>query len=63
MQLDFLPEEVPVSNLMEDLRTEVAKTVFRVHHSTFEEAVDIALDDEFNFKRLTAVRMGMPRTR
>ena len=36
---------------MEGLRTGVARTeVFRVHPSTFEEAVDIALNAEFNLK-------------
>ena len=56
MQLDPLPEEVRVNIFMEGLRTGVARTeVFRVHLSTFEEAVDIALNAEFNFK---AARYG-----
>ena len=56
MQLDPLPEEVRVTIFMEGLRTGVARTeVFRVHPSTFEEAVDIALNAEFNFK---AARYG-----
>ena len=49
MQLDPLPEEVRVTIFMEGLRTGVARTeVFRVHPSTFEEAVDIALNAEFD---------------
>ena len=41
---------------MEGLLTGVARTeVFRVHPSTFEEAVDIALNAEFTFK---AARYG-----
>ena len=49
MQLDPLPEEVRVTIFMEGLRTGVARTeVFRVHPSTFEDAVDIALNAEFN---------------
>ena len=56
MQLDPLPEEVRVTIFMEGLRTRVARTeVFRVHPSTFEEAVDISLNAEFNFK---AARYG-----
>ena len=36
---------------MEGLRNEVAmKEVFSVHTLTFEEAVDVALNAEFNFK-------------
>ena len=51
MQLDPLPEKVRVTIFMEGLRTGVARTeVFRVHPSTFEKAVDIALNTEFNFK-------------
>ena len=51
MQLDPLPEEVRVNIFMEGLRTGVARTeVFRVHLSTFEEAVDIALNAGFNIK-------------
>ena len=42
---------VRVTVFMECLRTGVAQTeVFRVHPSTFEAAVDIALNAEFNFK-------------
>uniref|UniRef100_A0AAV1TZI5 CCHC-type domain-containing protein n=1 Tax=Peronospora matthiolae TaxID=2874970 RepID=A0AAV1TZI5_9STRA len=56
MQLDPLPEQVRVTIFMEGLRTGIARTeVFRVHPSTFEEAVDIALNAEFNFK---AARYG-----
>ena len=56
MQLDPLPEAVRVTIFMEGLRTGVARTeVFRVHPSTFEEAVDVALNAEFNFK---AARYG-----
>ena len=56
MQLDPLPEEFRVNIFVEGLRTGVARTeVFRVHLSTFEEAVDIALNAEFNFK---AARYG-----
>ena len=56
MQLSPLAEEVKVTIFMEGLRTGVARTeVFRVHPSTFEEAVDVALNAEFNFK---AARYG-----
>ena len=51
MQLDPLPEEFRVNIFVEGLRTGVARTeVFRVHPSTFEEVVDIALNSEFNFR-------------
>ena len=51
IQLDPLPEEVRVTLFMEGIRTGVARTeVFRVHPSTVEEAVDTALNAEFNFK-------------
>ena len=51
IQSDTLPESVHVTILMEGLRTGVAGTeVFRVHPSTFEEAVKIALNAEHNFK-------------
>uniref|UniRef100_M4B6G4 Uncharacterized protein n=1 Tax=Hyaloperonospora arabidopsidis (strain Emoy2) TaxID=559515 RepID=M4B6G4_HYAAE len=51
MQSDPLPEAVHVTIFMEDLRTGIARTeVFRVHPSTFEEAVRIALNAEHNFK-------------
>ena len=37
--------------LMERLRTGVTRTeIFRIHSSTFEEAVDAALNAELNFK-------------
>ena len=50
MQLDSLPEMVLVTIFMEGLRTGVARTeVFRVHLTSFEAAVDIALNAEFNF--------------
>ena len=56
MQMSPLAEEVKVTIFMEGLRTGVARTeVFRVHPSTFEEAVDVALNAEFNFK---AARYG-----
>ena len=45
-----------MSAFMEGLCSGVARTkVFRVHPSIFEEAVDIALNGEFNFK---AARYG-----
>ena len=51
MQSDPLPEAVHVTIFMEGLRTGVARTeVFRIHPSTFEEAVRIALSAEHNFK-------------
>ena len=57
MQLDPLPESVLATIFMEGLHTGVARTeVFRVHPSTFEEAVGVALNAEFNFK---AARYGM----
>ena len=56
MQLDPLSEEVRVTIFMEGLRTGVARTeVFRVHPSSFEEAVEVALNAEFNFR---AARYG-----
>ena len=56
MQLDPLPGEICITIFMEGLRTVVAQTeVLRVHPLTFEEAVDIALNAEFNFK---AARYG-----
>uniref|UniRef100_M4BTX0 Uncharacterized protein n=1 Tax=Hyaloperonospora arabidopsidis (strain Emoy2) TaxID=559515 RepID=M4BTX0_HYAAE len=56
MQSDPLPEEVHVTIFMEGLRTGIARAeVFRVHPSTFEEAVRIALDAEHNFK---SARLG-----
>uniref|UniRef100_M4B2M4 Uncharacterized protein n=1 Tax=Hyaloperonospora arabidopsidis (strain Emoy2) TaxID=559515 RepID=M4B2M4_HYAAE len=51
MQSDPLPEAVHVTIFMEGLRTGIARAeVFRVHPSTFEEAVRIALNAEHNFK-------------
>ena len=51
MQINPLPEEVRVSIFMEGPCTGFARTeVFRFHPSTFEEAVDIALNLEINFK-------------
>ena len=56
MQIDPLPEVVCVTVFMEGLRTGVSRTeVFRVHPSTFDEAVTVALNAEFNFK---AARLG-----
>ena len=56
MQSDPFPETVYVTVLMEGLRTGVARTeVFRVHLSTFEEAVSIAQNAEHNFK---SARLG-----
>ena len=51
MQSDSLPETVYVTIFMEVLRSGVARTeVFRVHPSTFEEAVSIAQNAEHNIK-------------
>ena len=51
MQSDRIPETVYVTVFMEGLRTGLARTeVFRVHLSTFEEAVSIAHNAEHNFK-------------
>uniref|UniRef100_A0AAV1U562 CCHC-type domain-containing protein n=1 Tax=Peronospora matthiolae TaxID=2874970 RepID=A0AAV1U562_9STRA len=56
MQSDPLPEAVHVTIFMEGLRTGIARTEgFRVHPSTFEEAVRIALNAEHNFK---SARLG-----
>ena len=56
MQSDPLPETVSVTIFMEGLRTGVARTeVFRVHPTTFEEAVSIALNAEHNFR---SARLG-----
>ena len=58
MQQDPLAEEVRVTIFMEGLRTGVTRTeVFRVQPSTFEEAVSIACNAEFNFK---SARYGLP---
>ena len=57
MQLDPLPEMVLVTISMEGLLTGVNRTeVFRVHSTSFEAAVDIALNAEFNFN---AARFGI----
>ncbi|ETK74120.1 hypothetical protein L915_19014 [Phytophthora nicotianae] len=46
-----LPEVVAVTVFMEGLRTGAARTeVFRVHPASFEEAVNVALNAEYNFK-------------
>ncbi|GMF26338.1 unnamed protein product [Phytophthora fragariaefolia] len=51
MAVDPLPEAVTVTVFMEGLRTGVARTeVFRIHPAAFEEAVNVALNAEFNFK-------------
>ncbi|GMF55660.1 unnamed protein product [Phytophthora fragariaefolia] len=51
MAVDPLPEAVTVTVFIEDLRTGVARTkVFRIHPTSFEEAVNVALNAEFNFK-------------
>ena len=51
MQSDPLPEAVHVTIFMEGLRTGIARTrIFRLHPSTIEEAVRIALNAEHNFK-------------
>ena len=48
---DHILEVVHVTVLMEDLRPDLARTeVFRVHHTTLDEAVDIAHNADFNFK-------------
>ncbi|KAG3244228.1 hypothetical protein PI124_g11010 [Phytophthora idaei] len=48
---DPLPEAVTLTVFMEGLRTSVARTeVFRVHPSSFEEAVSVALNAEHNFR-------------
>jgi hypothetical protein len=56
MVSDPLPEAVTVTIFMEGLRTGVARTeVFRVHPASFDEAVNVALNAEFNFK---SARLG-----
>ena len=51
VQQNPLAEEVKVTIFMEGIRTEVARTeVIRVHPSTYEEAVDVALSAELHFK-------------
>uniref|UniRef100_H3H492 Reverse transcriptase domain-containing protein n=1 Tax=Phytophthora ramorum TaxID=164328 RepID=H3H492_PHYRM len=55
MAADPLPGAVTVTIFMEGLRTGVARTeVFRVHPTSFEEAVSVALNAEFNFKSARA---------
>ncbi|KAG2840375.1 hypothetical protein PC112_g3759 [Phytophthora cactorum] len=49
--VDPLPEAVTLTVSMKGLRTSVARTeVFRVHPSSFEEAVSVALNAEHNFR-------------
>jgi hypothetical protein len=56
MAADPLPEVVTVTVFMEGLRTGVARTeVFRAHPASFEGAVNVALNAEFNFK---SARLG-----
>ncbi|GMF52682.1 unnamed protein product [Phytophthora fragariaefolia] len=51
MAVDPLPEAVTVTVFMEGLRTGVARTeVFRTNPASFEEAVNVALNAELNFK-------------
>ncbi|KAG2979438.1 hypothetical protein PC119_g21471 [Phytophthora cactorum] len=48
---DPLPEAVTLTVFMEGLCTSAARTeVFRVHPSSFEKAVSVALNDEHNFR-------------
>ncbi|KAG3196273.1 hypothetical protein PC128_g7807 [Phytophthora cactorum] len=48
---DPLPEAVTLTVFMEGLRTSAAQTVvFRVHPTSFEEAVNVALNVEHNFR-------------
>ncbi|KAG3063777.1 hypothetical protein PI124_g16790 [Phytophthora idaei] len=48
---DPLPEAVTLTVFMEGLRTSATRTeVFRVHPSSFEEAVSVALNAEHNFR-------------
>ena len=55
MQLDP-PRGSPYHNFLEGIRTGVAQTEdFRVYPSTYEEAVDIVFDAEYNF---IAARFG-----
>ena len=56
MQLDPLLEMVLVTIFMEGLRTGLARAeIMWVHPTSFDEAVDVALNAEFNFK---AARFG-----
>ena len=51
VQLDPLPEAAQVTIFIKGLQIGVARAmVFRVHLSTFEETVGIALIAEINFK-------------
>ncbi|ETO60135.1 hypothetical protein F444_21631 [Phytophthora nicotianae P1976] len=51
MAADLLPNLVSVTVFMEGLRVSAAQTeVFRVHPTSFEEAVDVALNAEHNFR-------------
>ncbi|GMF20254.1 unnamed protein product [Phytophthora fragariaefolia] len=51
MTVDPLPEAVTVTGFMERLRTGVTRTeVFRTHPTSFEEAVNVALNAEFNLR-------------
>ena len=51
MQMSILAEDVKVTIIMEGIRTRVTRSkIVLVHPSTFEEAVDAALNAEFNFK-------------
>ncbi|KAI9981167.1 hypothetical protein PInf_010852 [Phytophthora infestans] len=51
MAADPLPELVSVTVFMEGLRVSAARTeVFRVHPNAFEEAVNVALNAEHNFR-------------
>ncbi|KAG3233591.1 hypothetical protein PI124_g21336 [Phytophthora idaei] len=46
-----LPEAITLTVFMEGIRTSAARTeVFRVHPSSFEEAVSVALNAEHNFR-------------
>ncbi|KAG3144703.1 hypothetical protein PC128_g24341 [Phytophthora cactorum] len=48
---DPLPEAVTLTVFIEGLRTSAARTeIFRVHPSSFEEAVSVALNAEHNFR-------------
>uniref|UniRef100_A0AAV1TYQ4 Uncharacterized protein n=1 Tax=Peronospora matthiolae TaxID=2874970 RepID=A0AAV1TYQ4_9STRA len=61
MQLDPLPEQVRVTFFMEGVRTGFARTeAFRIHPSTLEEDVDIALNAEFSLKPLAMALMDIP---
>ena len=64
MQLDPLPEIVLITIFMESIYTGMARTeVFRVHPTSFEAAVDIALNAEFNFKEARFGTHGYNQTR